>query len=159
MARTKKKNPDAIAVNRRARHEYHVSETVEAGLVLTGTEVKSLRDGKASLQHAYAIVRNGEAWLLQANIPHYAFGNRANHEPTRERKLLLHRDEIADLEEFTREAGRTLVPLQLYWKDGKAKLQLGKATGKQQQDKRKDIAERDAKRDVERALAHRRKAG
>lgn len=159
MAKTKKKSPDAIAVNRRARHDYHIHETFEAGLALTGTEVKSLRDGKASLQHSYAVIRNGEAWLLQAHIPEYAFGNRANHEPTRERKLLLHRDEIADLDEFTREAGRTLVPLKLYWRDGKAKLELGKATGKQQQDKRKAIAERDAKRDVERALAYRRKAG
>ncbi len=159
MAKPKKKSPDAIAVNRRARHDYDISETLEAGLVLTGTEVKSLRDGKASLQHAYAVIRNGEAWLLQAHIPEYAFGNRANHEPTRERKLLLHRDELADLAEYTREAGRTLVPLKLYWHDGKAKVQIGKATGKQRHDKRKDIAERDAKRDVERALAHRRKAG
>ena len=157
MGKAKKQGEDAIAVNRRARHDYRIDDTVEAGLVLTGTEVKSLRDGKASLQHAYATVRNSEVWLLQANIPEYAFGNRANHEPARERKLLLNRDEIAELEEFSREPGRTLVPLKLYWKDGKAKLLLGLASGKRQHDKRKDLAERDAKRDVERALAQRRK--
>ncbi|MFO8075845.1 MAG: SsrA-binding protein SmpB [Actinomycetota bacterium] len=156
MAKQRKRD-DAIAVNRRARHEYRIDDTLEAGLVLTGTEVKSLRDGKASLQHAYAVVRRGEVWLYGCHIPEYAFGNRANHEPTRPRKLLLHREEIARLEDFTREAGRTLVPLRLYWRDGRAKLALGLAGGKTQHDKRKDIAERDAKRTMERELADRRK--
>ena len=156
MAKPRKRD-DAIAVNRRARHDYRIDDTLEAGLVLTGTEVKSLRDGKASLQHAYAVVRQGEVWLYGCHIPEYAFGNRANHEPTRARKLLLHREEIAELEAFTQEAGRTLVPLKLYWKDGRAKLQLGLAGGKTQHDKRKDIADRDAKRTMERELAERRK--
>ena len=159
MARTKQRSDDTIVVNRRARHDYRIDDTVEAGLALTGTEVKSLRDGKASLQHAYAVVRGGEVWLLQAHIPEYAFGNRANHDPTRERKLLLHRDEIDELAEFTRESGRTLVPMRLYWKDGKAKVQLGKAVGKQQHDKRKDLAERDAQRAMEQELGRRRKRG
>jgi SsrA-binding protein len=143
---------DTIAVNRRARFDYDIVDEVEAGLVLTGTEVKSLRDGKASLAEAFATIRRGEAWLMQAHIPEYAFGNRANHDPTRQRKLLLHRDQIEDLERFTQEQGRTLVPMRLYWKDGRAKVLLGLARGKAQHDKRAAIAERDANRQMQRAL-------
>lgn len=146
-----------IAENRRARYDYHIVETVEAGMVLTGTEVKSLRAGKASIGEAFATVMGGEAWLVQAHIPEYAFGNRQNHDPTRQRKLLLHRDEIEELSRFTREQGRTLVPLRLYWKDGKAKVLLGLATGKAQHDKRQDLAKRDAQRQIERSLSARRK--
>lgn len=141
-----------IVVNRRARYDYDIVDTVEAGLVLTGTEVKSLRDGKASLAQAFATIRRGEAWLVQAHIPEYRLGNRANHDPTRQRKLLLHQHEIDELDEFTQEQGRTLVPLRLYWKDGRAKLQLGLARGKAQHDKRAAIAKRDAERQMQRAL-------
>ncbi|HWB72471.1 MAG TPA: SsrA-binding protein SmpB [Egibacteraceae bacterium] len=153
MARPK--GQDTIAVNRRARFDYDIAETVEAGLVLTGTEVKSLRAGKGSIAEAFGIVRRGEAWLVQAHIPEYAFGNRANHDPTRQRKLLLHRAEIERLERFTQEQGRTLVPLRLYWRDGLAKVQLGLAAGKARHDKRADLAKRDAERQIERALRDR----
>ncbi len=146
---------DTIAVNRRARFDYEIHDTVEAGLVLTGTEVKSLRAGKASLQEAFATIRGGEAWLVQAHIPEYEFGNRANHDPTRQRKLLLHADEIAELERFAAEQGRTLVPLKLYWKDGRAKLLIGLGTGKARHDKRATMAKRDADREIQRALAAR----
>jgi SsrA-binding protein len=146
---------DTIAINRRARYDYDIVDTVEAGLVLTGTEVKSLRDGKASLAQAFAMIRNGEAWLVQAHIPEYAFGNRANHDPTRQRKLLLHGRQIAELAEFTQEQGRTLVPMRLYWRDGRAKLQLGLARGRTQHDKRAAIAERDARRQMQRAIRDR----
>lgn len=155
--RERQRHDDAIAVNRRARHDYEITDTVEAGIVLRGTEVKALRAGRASLQHAYAVIRGGEAWLYQAHIPEYAYGNIHNHAPTRERKLLLHRAEIRRLEEFSREAGRTLVPLKLYWRDGKAKVQIGLAVGKARHDKRRDLAERDAQRQIERAVAQRAK--
>jgi SsrA-binding protein len=154
----KKKSADTIVSNRRARHEYDIGETFEAGIALTGTEVKSLRAGKASLAEAFATVRDGEVWLVQSNIPEYTFGNRANHDPSRQRKLLLHRSEIAEMEKFTQQPGRTLVPLRLYWHDGKAKLQLGLGTGKTRHDKRADLASKDAKRQVERALRERQKA-
>jgi SsrA-binding protein len=153
MAKGKRRDgADTIAVNRRARFDYDIVDQIEAGLVLTGTEVKSLRAGKASLTEAFATIRRGEAWLVQAHIPEYEFGNRANHDPTRQRKLLLHRDQIARLAEFTREQGRTLVPIRLYWKDGRAKVLLGLARGKAQHDKRAAIAERDADRQMQRAL-------
>jgi SsrA-binding protein len=153
MAKGKRRDgADTIAVNRRARFDYDIVDQIEAGLVLTGTEVKSLRAGKASLAEAFATIRRGEAWLVQAHIPEYEFGNRANHDPTRQRKLLLHRDQIARLAEFTREQGRTLVPIRLYWKDGRAKVLLGLARGKAQHDKRAAIAERDADRQMRRAL-------
>ncbi len=148
-----------IAVNRRARYDYDIVDTVEAGLVLTGTEVKSLRAGKASLAQAFAMVRDGQAWLVQAHIPEYAFGNRANHDPTRRRKLLLHKRQIAELAAFTQEQGRTLVPMRLYWRDGRAKVLLGLARGKAQHDKRAAIAERDAERQMRRALRDRERAG
>jgi SsrA-binding protein len=159
MAKKKgKAGADTIAVNRRARFDYDIGETFEAGLVLTGTEVKSLRMGKASLAEAFATVRDDEAWLVQATIPEYAFGNRMNHDPTRMRKLLLHRREIERCAAFLQERGRTLVPMELYWKDGRAKLLVGLGTGKAQHDKRADLAERDAKRQIDRALRERQKA-
>ena len=145
-----------IVDNRRARHDYHLLEKVEAGLVLTGTEVKSLRDGRASLAQAYADVRDGEVWLIGARIDEYAQGNVANHEPERDRKLLLHRREIDSLYGKVREKGLTLVPTRMYFKDGRVKVELALARGKEQRDKRRDIAKRDAQRDIERALRRRR---
>ena len=145
-----------IAENRRARHDYQLLERVEAGLVLTGTEVKSLRDGRVTLAHAFADIREGEAWLHGVEIAIYDHGNRANHEPTRPRKLLLHRREIDSLYGKVREKGLTIVPTRLYFKDGRAKIELAVARGKEQRDKRRDVAERDARRQVERALKSRR---
>ena len=141
-----------IAENRKARHEYHLLERYEAGLVLTGTEVKSMRDGGATLQQAYADIRNGEAWLIGAHIAEYGQGNVNNHEPDRDRKLLLHRKEIASLYGKVRERGLTLVPTRLYFKDGKVKVEVALARGKEQRDKRRDIAKRDAARQIEREL-------
>src|SRR5437773_457323 len=145
-----------IVENRRARHDYHLLERMEAGLVLTGTEVKSLRDGRASLQQAYAEVRDDEAWLVGAHISVYDQGNRANHDPDRDRKLLLRRKEIDSLAGKVRERGLTLVPTKLYFRDGRAKVELALARGKEQRDKRRDIAKRDAERQIERALKSRR---
>jgi SsrA-binding protein len=145
-----------IVDNRRARHDYHLLERVEAGLVLTGTEVKSLRDGRASLQQAYAEVRGGEAWLVGAHISVYEQGNVANHDPDRDRKLLLHRREVDSLAGKVNERGLTLVPTRMYFRDGRAKVELALARGKEQRDKRRDIAKREAQRDMERALKERR---
>src|SRR5919202_1597671 len=145
-----------IVDNRRARHDYHLSDRVEAGLVLTGTEVKSLRDGRASLQQAYAEVRGGEAWLVGAHISVYDQGNRENQDPDRDRKLLLHRKELDSLYGKVRERGFTLVPTKLYFRDGRAKIELALARGKETRDKRRDIARRDAQREMERALKSRR---
>jgi SsrA-binding protein len=139
-----------IAVNRRARHDYAVEETLEAGLVLTGTEIKSIRAGRVNLAEAYARVEHGEAWLIGAHIAPYEQGNRNNHEPLRTRKLLLHRDQIAELIGRVTSKGFTLVPLRLYIKDGRAKLEIGVARGKKTHDKRRTIAERDARRELER---------
>jgi SsrA-binding protein len=141
-----------IVDNRRARHEYHLSDRVEAGLVLAGTEVKSLRAGEATLQRAYAEVRDGEAWLVGLHIPEYVEGNRANHDPDRPRKLLLHRREIERLSAAVAEKGFTLVPTRLYFRDGKVKVELALARGKELRDKRRDVAERDARRQIEREL-------
>jgi SsrA-binding protein len=141
-----------IVDNRRARHDYHLSDRVEAGLVLTGTEVKVLRDGKATLQQAYADVRDGEAWLVGLHVPEYTQGNRANHEPDRPRKLLLHRREIDRMYAQVREKGMTIVPTRLYFKDGRVKAELALAKGKDLHDKRRDVADRDAKRQIERAV-------
>jgi len=148
----KVKGEKLIADNRRVRHEYHLLELVEAGLVLTGTEVKSLREGRASLARSYADIRDGEAWLHGLEISVYEQGNRANHEPMRARKLLLHRREIDSLYGLVREKGLTIVPTRLYFKDGRVKVELAVARGKEQRDKRRDVAERDAKRQMERAL-------
>lgn len=145
-----------IADNRRARHDYELLERFEAGLVLTGTEVKSLRDGRASLAQAFADVRDGEVWLVGAEIATYEQGNIANHAPMRDRKLLLHRGEIASLYGKVRERGLTLVPTRMYWKDGRAKVEIALARGKQTIDKRRDIAKRDADRAMQRALKSRR---
>jgi SsrA-binding protein len=139
-----------VALNRRARHDYAIDETIEAGLVLTGTEIKSIRAGRANLAEAYARVERGEAWLIGAHIAPYEQGNRNNHEPTRTRKLLLHRDQIAELIGRTQAKGFTLVPLRLYIRDGLAKLEIGIARGKKAHDKRRAIADRDARRELER---------
>jgi SsrA-binding protein len=144
-----------ITDNRRARHDYQFVEKFEAGLVLTGTEVKSLRDGRAVLTGAYADVREGEAWLHGAEIAVYENGNRANHEPTRPRKLLLHRREISRILGQVERQGFTLVPLRIYFKGRRAKLDLGLARGKKLYDKREDIANREAKRDIERIMKSR----
>jgi SsrA-binding protein len=143
-----------VAQNRKARHEYSIEDSFEAGIALTGTEIKSVRAGKVSLAEAYARIENGEAWLIGANISPWDTGNRYNHEPKRQRKLLLHRDEIVDLLTKTRAKGLTLVPLKMYITGrGIAKLEIGLAKGRQQHDRRRDIAERDARREVERAIA------
>ena len=145
-------SPDRlIAQNRRASHDYFVLETVEAGLVLSGTEVKSLRQGKASLAEAYATVEGHEAWVLQMHIPPYEQGNRWNADPVRRRKLLLHRAEIGRLAKAVAQKGQTLVPLKLYFKDGYAKLLIGVAKGKKTHDKRATMAEKDARREMDRA--------
>ena len=145
-----------IVDNRRARHDYELLERFEAGVVLTGTEVKSLRQGRASLAQAYADVRGSEVWLVGANIATYDQGNIANHDPERDRKLLLHRREIASLIGKVREKGQTLVPTRMYWKEGRAKVELALARGKQLHDKRRDISKREADRAIQRALKSRR---
>ena len=145
-----------ITDNRRARHDYHLLERVEAGIQLTGTEVKSLREGGAQLGQAYAEIRGGEAWLVGASIAEYAQGNLQNHRPERDRKLLLHRREIDSLYGKVREKGLTLVPTRLYSKDGRVKIELAVARGKERIDKRRDLAERDARRQIERELKSRR---
>ena len=143
-----------VALNRRARHDFTIDETFEAGLVLTGTEIKSLRAGKANLSDAYARIERGEAWLVGAHIAPFEGGNRYNHEPKRTRKLLLHRSEIDELLGRTKAKGQTIVPLRLYITGrGRAKIELGLARGKQLHDRRRDIAERDARRDIARELA------
>jgi SsrA-binding protein len=152
----KQQGEKLIVDNRRARHDYHLTDKVEAGVMLVGTEVKALREGKATLQQAYAEVRDGEAWLLGLHIPEYGQGNRANHEPDRPRKLLLHRREIDRLYGQVRERGFTLVPTRLYFKDGRVKAEIALARGKEVRDKRRDIAERDARRQIERELRARR---
>jgi SsrA-binding protein len=144
-----------IVDNRRARRDYHLSDRVEAGIVLSGTEVKSLRGGQATLNQAYAEVRDGEAWLNGLHIPEYTEGNRANHDPDRPRKLLLHRREIDRLYGQVREKGFTVVPTRLYFRDGRVKVELALAKGKEVRDKRRDIAERDARRQMERAVKSR----
>lgn len=145
------------AENRKARHDYHIHETYEAGIALTGTEVKSLRAGKANLKDAYARIDNAEIMLHNMHISPYEQGNRFNHEPLRIRKLLMHRYEINKLIGKTKEKGYTLVPLKLYFTRGKVKVELGLASGKHTYDKRQDLAERDAKRDMERTLRERQK--
>lgn len=151
MARERGRN--LVARNRKALHDYHIEETYEAGLVLTGTEVKSLRAGKASLVDGFAEVRDGEVWLRNVHIPRYDQGTWTNHEPRRSRKLLLRRDEISKLIGKTREKGLTLVPLSLYFSDGHAKVEIALARGKRSYDKRHVLAERQAKREAERAMA------
>ncbi len=142
-----------VAQNRKARHDYHLEDTYEAGLVLTGTEVKSLRAGRASLVDGFAQVRDGEAWLHNVHIPEYTEGTWTNHEPRRTRKLLLRKDEISRLIGKTQEKGLTLVPLALYFKDGYAKVEVALARGKKSYDKRHALAERQARREADRAVA------
>jgi SsrA-binding protein len=145
-----------VARNRRARHDYHIEDVVEAGLVLTGTEVKSLRAGRASLTDGFGQITGGEVWLLGVHIPEYTHGTWTNHEPRRPRKLLLHRKEIDRLASKTAERGLTLIPLSLYFSNGKAKVELAVARGKRTYDKRQDLAQRDAAREIERAFRRRR---
>ncbi len=145
---------ETIALNRKARHNYTITDTFEAGLVLTGTEIKSIRAGKVNLSDAYARVEKGEAWLMNAHIAPFEQGNRYNHEPRRDRKLLLHRAEIDQLMGRAAAKGLTVVPLRLYiTTKGRAKVELGLARGKQLHDRRRDIADRQSKRDVEREVA------
>jgi SsrA-binding protein len=146
-----------IAQNKKARHDYAIEDVYEAGLVLVGTEVKSLRAGRASLVDAYATVKDGEVWLHNAHIPEYDLGTWTNHTPRRPRKLLMHREEIAKLAGKTKESGLALVPLQLYFKDGRAKVEIALARGKKSYDKRQTLATRDASREVARELGRRAK--
>jgi SsrA-binding protein len=149
-----------VADNRRARFDYAIEETVEAGLSLTGTEVKSLRLGRANLRDAHALIRDGEVYLLNAHIAPYEQGNRMNHEPTRTRKLLLHRREIDHLAGRVRQQGMTLVPLRLYFNDrGRAKVEIALARGKKRYDKREAMAKRDAERQIARAMRQRQRTG
>jgi SsrA-binding protein len=151
MTATEESQDRLIAQNRRAHHDYTVLDTIEAGIVLAGTEVKSLRNGKASLQEAFATIENGEVWVRQMHIPPYEQGNRWNLDPVRSRKLLLHRLEIDKLHRSVAQKGNTLVPLKLYFSKGRAKLLLGVCKGKKTHDKRAAIADRDAKREILRA--------
>ena len=153
----REKGRKVVASNKKARHDYAILDTYEAGMALTGTEVKSLRAGRASLVDAFAQERNGEIYLYGMHIPEYTQGTWTNHEPRRTRKLLLKRLEIDRLIGKTREAGLTLVPLQVYFSDGWAKVEIGLAKGKKSYDKRQDIAKRDADREIARATGRRRK--
>ncbi len=144
-----------IAQNRKARHDYFVEQTYEAGLVLTGTEVKSLRAGRASIVDGYAVITAGEVWLHGVHIPEYTEGTWNNHAPRRQRKLLLHKAEITKLIGKTKEGGLTLVPLQLYFVDGRAKVELALARGKRAYDKRQTLARRDSDREIAKALGRR----
>jgi SsrA-binding protein len=145
-----------ICRNKRAFHEYLVSERLECGIVLTGTEVKSLRDGNSSLEEAYAKIEDGEVWLIGSDIPEYSMAHRMNHKPKRPRKLLLHRQEIAKFAGKASERGFTLVPLRMYFKEGRAKVELGIARGKQMHDKRETLKKAQADRDMRRAISDRR---
>jgi SsrA-binding protein len=146
-----------IASNRKARHDYHIEDTYEAGLVLQGTEVKSLRMGRASLVDGFCDIEGGEIYLHQVHIPTYTQGTWTNHEPRRRRKLLLHRAEIEKIQAKVREKGFTVIPLQMYFVDGRAKVEIGLAKGKKSWDKRQSIAERTAKREAEIAIGRRAK--
>ncbi len=161
MARTPKKDEaegiKVICRNKRAFHEYEIFDTLECGLVLTGTEVKSLRDGHSSLEDAYAKIDGSELWLLGSDIPEYAMGNRMNHKPKRPRKMLLHRREIEKFAGKASQQGFTLVPLRMYFKNGLAKVELAVARGKQQHDKREAKKKADAQREIRRAMTDRRR--
>lgn len=162
MAKKKKKKsntaeaptgPRTIATNRKARHDYHIEKRFEAGLSLTGTEIKSVRAGQVTLREGFVLIRNDEAWLQNVHIAHYAQGNRNNHEEARRRKLLLHRREIEDLHEHVTQRQWTIVPLRMYLNGkGLAKVEIALVRGKQQRDKRQDIAKRDAQREIDRAI-------
>lgn len=148
-----------IASNKKARHDYHILDTYEAGMVLTGSEVKSLREGRASLLDAYVFIDRGEAWLDAAYIPEYLNGSWTNHAPRRKRKLLLHKAQIEKLFMKTRDGGMTIVPLQLYFSDGRAKVEIALAKGKKEYDKRQTLRERQDKREADRAIASRKRIG
>ena len=148
----KEQGQKMVAQNKKARHDYHIEDTWEAGLVLMGTEVKSLRQGRASLVDGFAEIDNGEAWLLGVHIPEYSQGTWTNHSARRRRKLLLNRAEIDKIERRVNEKGLTIVPLSLYFKDGRAKVEIALARGKKQYDKRHAIAERQAKADAQREI-------
>ncbi|GAA1022148.1 MULTISPECIES: SsrA-binding protein SmpB [Amycolatopsis] len=148
----KERGQKVIASNRKARHDYSILDTYEAGMVLVGTEVKSLRAGKASLVDAFATVDDGEVWLRNVHIPEYTQGTWTNHMPRRTRKLLLHRREIERLIGKTKESGLSLVPLSMYFKDGKVKVEIALARGKKAYDKRQSLAKRDAQKDISRAM-------
>ena len=150
-----RKTDRTVASNRRAFHEYHILETIEAGIVLTGTEIKSIREGKATISEAYARADHDELWLIGSHITPYSHGNRANHDPDRPRKLLVHRHEFERLQAAVEQRGLTLVPLRLHLKQGLAKLDLGVARGKKLYDKRATDSERQSKRDIERAMRDR----
>ena len=141
-----------VAANRKALHDYTIEDTYEAGVALTGTEIKSVRAGRVSLRDGYVQIRNGEAWLLNVHISPYDFGNRENHEPKRERRLLLHRQEIRKMQSKVAERGWTIVPLRVYLKEGRAKIEVALARGKRLYDKRDAVAERDMDRDLRRAI-------
>lgn len=151
----RKKNSNTLAENRKARHDYFVEETIEAGIALVGTEVKSIRNGKANLKECYADVKNGEVFILGMHISPYEQGNIFNVDPLRERKLLLHKEQIARLAGLVTRDGYTLVPLTLYLKEGKVKVALGVCRGKKNYDKRDSMLERAAKRDIDRELKNR----
>lgn len=160
---TPKKHPDkehdnqrVISENRRARHEYHILDTLECGIVLVGSEVKTLREGRVSIEEAYARVKDGEVWLVGCDIPEYPQASRFNHPPRRPRKLLLHRREIKRFAGRAFERGLTLVPLKLYFKSGRAKVLLGLCRGKQLHDKRESMKKAQAQRDIQRAMRRRR---
>lgn len=155
MAKKRKKGGDAIATNRRARYDYVFEETVEAGMALTGSEVKSMRDGNVQLKDSYAAVRDGEAWLVGAYIAPYQMAREGGHEPERTRKLLLHSAEIARLAARTQERGLTLVPIKMYWRGGKAKVLLGLGRGASRYDKREKIKAREMEREARRAMSYR----
>jgi SsrA-binding protein len=146
-----------VATNRKARYDYFIEDTFEAGLVLSGTEIKSIRVGRVSLRDSFAMVRDGEMWLMNAHIAPYSHGAHANHEPRRMRKLLMHRREINRIDGKLQEKGFTLVPLRLYLKNNRAKVELGLARGKKQYDKRATLREKETRREIDRAVARHRK--
>ena len=155
MAEESTRGEQTVALNRRVRHDFFIDDTLEAGLVLQGTEIRSVRAGHVQLRDAFARVERGELFLLGMHIAPYAFGNRWNHDPLRPRKLLVHRDQLEELARWARTPGRTIVPLRLYLKRGRAKVELGLARGKHAYDKREAIARRDQERELERSLAGR----
>ena len=152
MAKTQKDSTSLIADKRKARHDYHIHETYEAGIALTGTEVKSIRQGRFNLKDSFCGIENGELFLYQAHISHYEQGNQFNHEPERTRKLLMHKAEIHKLLGQVKEKGFSLVPLNFHYSHGLIKVTVGLVTGKKNYDKRQDMAERDAKRDIQRRM-------
>jgi SsrA-binding protein len=153
MAVPREQGRKVIASNRKARHDYHIDDVYEAGIVLMGTEVKALRAGRASLADGFATVTDGEIWLERVHIPEYSQGTWTNHETRRKRKLLLHRDEIEKIDAETRERGLTIVPLSLYFKDGRVKVEIGVARGKKNYDKRQALRERQDRREADRAMS------